>query len=56
MLIKNMFKNLKTLEKRKIMILGDTLHHYKTKKTKIDVIPRSCFNINANLMPTAYLA
>ena len=43
MLIKNIFKNLKTL-KNLIMIWG--IHYFITKlKTKIDVIPRSSFNI-----------
>ena len=41
MLIKNILKNLKT-EKNKIMIWG--IRYFITKiKTKIDVIPRSCF-------------
>ena len=50
MLIKNIFLNLKILKKNKIMILG--IHYFITKvKTKIDVIPRGCFNSNqANIL------
>ena len=44
MLIKNIFLNLKTLKKNKIMIWG--IHYFITEiKTKYDVIPRSRFKI-----------
>ena len=46
MLIKNIFLNEKN-KKNKIMIWG--IHYFITKlKTKIDVIPRSCFNFIYN--------
>ena len=42
MLIKKYFFKSKNCEKNKIMIWG--IHYFITKlKTKIDVIPRSCF-------------
>ena len=42
-LIKNIFKNLKTLKKLN-HALGDTLLHYKTKN-EIKVITSSCFKM-----------
>ena len=45
-LIRNIFKNLKTLKKIKIMIWG--IHYFTTKLiTKIDVISRGCFNVSS---------
>ena len=44
-LIKNIFKNLKTM--KKIISCSGGIHYFTTKlKTKIDVISRSCFNFS----------
>ena len=48
MLIKNICKNKKNSEKNKNMIRG--IHYFSTElKTKIDVIPRGCFNNDINI-------
>ena len=45
MLIKNICKNMKIVKKNKNMIRG--IHYFSTElKTKIDVIPRSCFKLD----------
>ena len=48
MLIENICKNMKNCEKNKNMIRG--IHYFSTElKTKIDVIPRSCYNIGIQM-------
>ena len=49
MLIKNIHKKHENSEKNKNMIRG--IHYFSTElKTKIDVIPRSCFNSSYDLI------